>query len=93
MTQPTPQSPIKPWYQSRTWWSCFFAGIIGAYQTIAPAYHWDDKWVPGATIVLGALGLWGVRTATSTVQGPLSPGQPAQPDNVLPEVDSSGQNP
>lgn len=73
----------RPW-QSKTFWASFLAGLIGAYRVMAPKYHWDVGWVDGAVIFLGAVGLWGVRTADSTITATPTP-DPAV-DNVVPDA-------
>lgn len=74
----------KPFWQSKTFYAALFAALIGAYQLIAPSYHWDTRWVPGVEALLAALGVWGVRTATTTIGPPSGPAAPTSPDNVVP---------
>ncbi|GGR39779.1 hypothetical protein [Deinococcus ruber] len=72
----------KPFWQSKTFWAAVFAALIGGYRLIAPNYHWDIGWVPAAEYILTGLGLWGIRTANTTIGQPT----PTTPDNVVPST-------
>ena len=67
---------------SKTFYASLIAALVGVYNIVAPSQKWPG--IPNEVFaVLGALGLWGVRSADSTL---LVPGQtpPVQPDNVVP---------
>lgn len=69
----------KPW-ESKTFWAVIITLGVTAYNALAPQQHWPlvpQEWYA----VLAALGLWGVRTADTTIST-----QPyvAAPDNVVP---------
>ena len=69
----------KAFLMSKTVWAAILAAGLGAYKLIAPSYHWDVAWLPGAEYILGALGLYGLRVANSTLGT-----APTAPDNVVP---------
>lgn len=67
---------------SKTFWASLIAALVGIYNIVAPGQKWPA--IPNEVFaVLGAFGLWGVRTADSTI---LTPGKtaPTAPDNVVP---------
>jgi hypothetical protein len=68
----------KSYLASKTVWAAIIAAALGGYKLVAPSYHWDVSWVPGVEYVLGAFGLYGLRTATTTL------GTPPTTDNVVP---------
>jgi len=74
----------KSYLQSKTFWALVVAVLVAIYDAVAPLRHWPA--IPAEIFaVLTAMGIWGVRTADSTI---LLPGQkpPAQPDNVVPTL-------
>ena len=77
----------KSYLASKTFWAALLFVLVGAYTTLAPAYGWDTKWVPGIIAILTGLGLYGIRTADSTLVAPGKP-IPVATDNVVPN--SSG---
>ena len=74
----------KSYLSSKTFWAALFFVLVGAYTALAPAYGWDTKWVPGVVAILTGLGLYGIRTADSTLLMPGKTPPPATPDNVVP---------
>jgi len=73
----------KSLLSSKTFWASLFVVLVGAYTELAHAYGWDVRWVPGVVTMLTGLGLYGIRTADSTL---VLPGQtpPKTDDNVVP---------
>ena len=71
----------KGYLASKTVWAAILAALLGAYKLTAPSYHWDTSWVPGVEYALGAFGLYGLRTANTTLGA-----APTQPDNVVPSA-------
>ncbi len=73
----------KSYLASKTFWALVVALVVAVYNAVAPIRHWPA--IPAELFaVLGALGLWGIRSADSTL---LLPGQKAPvltPDNVVP---------
>lgn len=76
---------FKSYWQSKTFWALLATAVIGGYKVIAPRYGLDDRWVEGAIYVLTALGIWGVRTANTSIGTPTAP-IPEGPNNVVPVV-------
>lgn len=56
----------KPWYQSKTLWAAVVAGLIGIYGGISQVHPLPaiPQWV---LTLLGAMGLWGLRTADTKI--------------------------
>lgn len=79
----------KSYLSSKTFWAALFFVLVGAYTALAPAYGWDTKWVPGVVAILTGLGLYGIRTADSTLLTPGKSPPPTTPDNVVPAVAAS----
>jgi hypothetical protein len=72
----------KSYLKSKTFWSLIVAVLVALYDAVAPLRHWPPI-PPEVFGVLTLMGIWGVRTADSTI---LLPGQapPVRPDNVVP---------
>jgi hypothetical protein len=72
----------KSYLKSKTFWSLVVAVLVALYDAVAPLRHWPPI-PPEVFGVLTLMGIWGVRTANSTI---LLPGQvpPVRPDNVVP---------
>lgn len=76
---------FKSLLASKTIWTAIIAAVLGGYRLIAPSYHWDIAWMPGAEFILGAFGLYGLRVANTTLTpGGLPPVTPTPPDNIVP---------
>lgn len=57
----------KKWYQSKAIWSGVVAGIVVAYNAIAPVVHTPA--IPEFVYaLLGALGIYARATATTTIE-------------------------
>ena len=97
MTQPeptTPPVPVKPIYMSKTVWAAVLTALVAIYEAIAPNYGWPTQFVAELKTVLIGLGLYGLRTANTTLGGtqttpPTSP-VAEQPNNVVPGPSGSG---
>lgn len=90
---------FKGYLLSKTIWAAVIGALLGAYQLTAPNYGWDTKWLPGAEMILGALGLYGLRTATTTLGKPtpgtadnIVPGPVSTPGTLAPNPDSAPDN-
>ena len=72
----------KSMLASKTFYATLIAALVAIYNILAPGQKWPA--IPNEVFaILGAFGLWGVRTADSTI---LTPGKTAQPDNVVPSA-------
>lgn len=73
----------KNWWQSKTVWAAIIAVIVTAYNAIAPYQKWPE--IPEAVYaLLGAFGLYGIRTANTTITSSAPAPRPTAPDNVVP---------
>lgn len=56
----------KDWYKSKTLWAAVVAGLIGIYGGISQVHPLPaiPQWV---LTLLGAMGLWGLRTADTKI--------------------------
>lgn len=53
---------IKKWYESKTMWAAVFAAVVAIANAVGIA-------LPNELyIIAGALGLWGIRTATDQIE-------------------------
>lgn len=69
--------PTKPWYKSVTIWSDIVTILVGTYATaqttLAPHLGVNLPNIPGWVLAfLGALGVYGRSTATTTIGSPVS---------------------
>lgn len=77
----TPTPETKVWWQSKTLWTAIITVIITAYNAIAPGQRWPT--IPDAVYaLLGAFGLYGLRTANTTIA---APGEVKAADNITPD--------
>lgn len=56
----------KPWYQSKTIWTAVVGGLLGLYQAVS-AVHALPAIPPFVFTLLGALGLYGLRTSDTKI--------------------------
>lgn len=80
--------PTKPWYTSKTIWAAVVTALVAIYKAIAPTFGWPVDFLPTLEGVLIAVGLYGLRTANTTIGGTETtpPSSPVieQPNNIVP---------
>ncbi len=57
----------KPWYQSKTIWAAIVTALVGAVQPISAAFGHPMSTPLWIIEVLMGLGLYGLRTANTTI--------------------------
>lgn len=61
------QLPTKPWYQSKAVWAAIVTAFLGAVQPVSAAMGHPIAVPLWIIEVLTGLGLYGLRTATTTI--------------------------
>lgn len=59
--------PTKPWYQSKTIWAAIVTALVGIIQPISAAFGHPMSMPLWVVELLTGLGLYGLRTATTTI--------------------------
>lgn len=74
---------VKPWWTSKTLWAAVVTVLVTVYNAVADSQPGWPAIPEQIYALLGAVGLYGIRTASTTIGTPTTTA-PMTPDNVIP---------